>query len=148
MRRAHALALLGVSLVFSSGCAVLIDAFTDPMGRKAALKRNQREYTKFVRWGDVEGAARYVHPDLRDEFLGYEDEFDGIRVTDFEVGDYVYGKRQATASVRVTYTAYAVGSMIEKEIKETQHWERNGAGNQWVVRPKLEGLVEQVADMR
>ena len=147
MRRAT-FALLAVSLVFSSGCAVFIDAFTDPMGRKAALKRNQREYTKYVRWGDVEGAARFVHPELREQFLDYEDEFDGIRVTDFEVGEYVYGKHQATASVRVTYTAYSLGSMIEKEIKETQQWEREGAGNSWVVRPKLEGLVEQVADMR
>jgi hypothetical protein len=39
-------------------------------------------------------------------------------------------------------------SMLEKEIKETQEWERLGRNNQWVVRPKLEGLVEQVAELR
>jgi hypothetical protein len=148
MRRAHLILLVILSLVYSSGCAVMVDLFTDPMGRKASLKRAQRDYTKFVRWGDVEGAARFVHPELKKEFLEYEDEFQGIRVTDFEVGEFTYGERQATALVRVTYTAYSMESMIEKEIKETQEWERLGGGNHWVVRPKLEGLVEQVAEMR
>lgn len=148
MLRVPMLVLLASSLVFSSGCAVMVDVFTDPMGRKASLQRAQRDYTKYVRWGDVEEAARFVHPDLREEFLEYKDEFAGIRVTDFEVGDYVYGKGKATAQVRVTYTAYSLAALVEKEIKETQEWERTGPGNHWVVRPKLEGLVEQVADMR
>jgi hypothetical protein len=39
--------------------------------------------------------------------------------------------------------------MLEKKIKETQHWERTGKSNQsWVVRPDLERLVAQVADIR
>ena len=48
----------------------------------------------------------------------------------------------------MTYHAYSMASMLEKEIKETQEWERLGGDNQWVVRPKLEGLVEQVAELR
>ncbi len=38
--------------------------------------------------------------------------------------------------------------MLEKQITETQEWERLEGDNQWVVRPKLEGLVEQVAELR
>ena len=147
MRHARLIALLALPLFFTSGCAVFVDLFTDPMGRKAAFKRSQRDYTKYVRWGDVDGASQYVHPDVRDEFLAFEEEFDGIRVTDFEVGEITYSESQSVAKVRVTYTAYSMASMIEKEIKEVQEWERP-SGNHWVVRPKLEGLVEQVADLR
>jgi hypothetical protein len=85
---------------------------------------------------------------MREQFLSYEGAFDGIRVTDFEVGDVTFGEREETARVRVTYYAYSMASMLEKEIKETQEWERLGKHNRWVVRPKLEGLVEQVAELR
>lgn len=147
-RRALVLALV-MPLLLSTGCiTVFVEMFTDPMGRKAAFKRSQREYTKYVRWGDVEGAARFVHPDLREKFLDTEEEFEGIRVTDFEVGEMEFSERESLATVRVTYFAYSLSSMLEKEIKETQQWERLGKGNDWVVRPHLEGLVEQVADLR
>jgi hypothetical protein len=148
MRHARTIALLTLPLVLGSGCAVFVDAVTDPMGRKAALNRNQRDYTKYVRWGDIEGAARFVHPEARDAFLSLAGDFEGIRVTDFEVGEITYSDGESAAKVRVTYTAYSMSSMIEKEIREVQEWERVGAGNQWFVRPELEGLVEQVAKLR
>jgi hypothetical protein len=148
MRHARLVALLLVPLVFGSGCALFVELFTDPMGHKAAFTRMQREYTKFVRWGDIDGAARFVHPDARDEFMSHARDFAGIRVTDFEVGPVTYGPGQTTAEVMVTYSAYSMASMLEKQIKEVQRWERAGAGNQWFVRPKLDGLVEQVAGSR
>ena len=148
MRHVHLIALLALPLVFSSGCAVFVDLWTDPMGRKAALNRNQRDYTKYMRWSDIESASRFVHPEVRAEFLSYEGRFEGIRITDFEVGDVAYGPREAIAKVRVTYTAYSMASMIEKKIKEVQAWERIGKSNQWFVRPELDGLVAQVADLR
>jgi hypothetical protein len=145
MRLRLTTALIVLSLVSSSGCVAM---FTDPMGRKAAFDRTQRNYTKFLRWGDVEAAARYVHPEQREEFLDYEGAFEGIRVTDFEVGEVEYGEKNATASIRVTYRAYSLASMLEKKIKETQKWERLGSSNDWVVRPEIDGLVGQVADLR
>jgi hypothetical protein len=145
MRRRLTLLLVVLPLVFSSGCIAL---FNDPMGRKAAFARSQRDYTKLLRWSDIEGAVHFVHPEMREQFLSYEGEFDGIRVTDFEIGDVTFGEREETATVRVTYHAYSMVSMLEKEIKETQEWERPGKNNRWVVRPKLEGLVEQVAELR
>ena len=149
MRRKPTLLLVILPLVFCSGCiAVFVEMFTDPMGRKASLYRAQREYTKLVRWSDVEEAARFVHPEMREQFLSYEGQFDGIRMTDFEIGEVTFGEREETATVRVTYHAYSMASMLEKEIKETQEWERPGGDNHWVVRPKLEGLVEQVAELR
>ena len=118
------------------------------MGRKGAFNRNQRDYTKYMRWSDIESAARFVHPEVRDEFLAYEGKFEGIRITDFEVGEVTYGPKEIDAKVRVTYSAYSMASMLEKEVKEVQEWERIGKGNQWFVRPKLDGLLEQVANLR
>jgi hypothetical protein len=143
------LLLAVLPLIFCSGCiAVFGEMIVDPMGRKAALSRAQREYTKLLRWSDVKAAARFVHPEMREQFLSYADEFDGIRVTDFEIDEVSFGEREATATVCVTYHAYSMASMLEKEIEETQEWERLENGNQWVVRPELEGLVEQVAELR
>jgi hypothetical protein len=151
MRHRLVLAIALLPVLFSSGCIapIFVEAAMDPMGYKAAFKSAQHEYTKMVRWADIEGAAKYVHPEMREEFLSYEGSFEGIRVTDFEVGEVQYGEGEATATVRVTYHAFAMDAMLEKKIKETQHWERTGKSNQsWVVRPDLERLVAQVADIR
>ena len=137
-----------IPLVLCTGCIapIVADMFHDPMGHEAALKLAQREYTKFVRWSDIAAASKYVHPEDRDGFLAYEDQFDAIRITDFEVGPIDFAEKQATATVRVTYRAYSMESMLEREIKETQRWERQG--NEWFVRPELDGLVGQVAKQR
>lgn len=148
-QRRLAVALLLIPLLSSTGCvAVAFEMFTDPMGRKSALRLAQREYTKAVRWGDIEVAAGYVDPALRDEYLGYEAKFAGIRVTDFDVGELTYAPDLKTAQVRVTYHAYSVHAMTEVEIKETQQWMRPGGGNEWVVRPELEGIIDRVVDFR
>ena len=149
MRRRSLLALLLVPLVLgASGCIpVFVDAVVDPTGRKAALRLSQREYTKFVRWGDVGAAAGFVHPEALEAFLATEKEFEGIRVTDFEIGEIVYIDGEDRAEVRVTYHAYSMKSLLETEIEEKQSWELVGT-NQWRVRPELHGLVGQVTELR
>ncbi len=150
MRRSAVIVVSLFSIVISSGCfwPLIAEMASDPMGRIAAFNLAQRKYTNAVRWGDMEQAVQLVHPDLREEFLSYESEFEGIRVTDFEIGERVYGEGQRTATVRVTYHAYSLASMLEREIKEVQKWERLSAKNDWVVRPHLAGLLEQVSDLR
>jgi len=151
MRRSASIALLLALSFFSVGCVwpLLAEMAKDPMGRTNALDVAQRKYTNAVRWGDIEEAAQLVHPELREEFLSYEGEFDGIRVTDFEVGELAFEDGSDTAAtVRVTYHAYSLASMLEKEIKEVQRWERLSHKNDWVVRPQLAGLLEQVSDLK
>lgn len=138
-----ALVLLALGASTLTGCL----AFGDPLGRRTAFRDAQREYTKRVRWGDLEAAARFVHPDLRADYLGYEAEFSGIRITDFDVGEIDWGEALHSARVRVTYRAYSTASMSEVEIRETQQWERLG-GNDWVVRPELDGIIDTVRDFR
>jgi hypothetical protein len=150
MRRGFRLASLVLLLGFSSGCVfpLLFEIGKDPMGHRAALQRAQREYTNAIRWGDIDAAVTLVHPELQESFLDQEEAFEGIRVTDFDVGKVHYDDEETHATVRVTYRAYSMRSMLDKEIKETQQWERLGKANRWVLRPELEGLVEQVAELR
>ena len=133
--------LLLLPLLFSTSCLTMID---DPLGRRTAFAQSQREYTRFVRWGDLESAADFVDPELRDEFLGLEPSFDSIRITDFDIGKVDYSESLETATVRVTYHGYSMSTLLEKQIRETQQWVRPGRGNTWWVRPELDGIVSQI----
>ena len=137
-----------VLLALVSGTGCIGAAVTDPLGRKSALTLAQRDYTKFVRWGDIEAAADYVHPELREQFLELEAQFDGIRMTEFDIGKIKYGENMESATVRVTYRAYSMRTFIEKEIKETQAWEREGRSNRWWVKPELQGILDAMSDLR
>jgi hypothetical protein len=152
MNRFAALALLAPPLLLSSGCLpTFVDLFVDPMGYKAALRTTQREYTNDVRWGDIDRAARFVDPQVRDQFLTVAPRFRDIRVTDYEIEEIAFGPKEETATVRVTYHAYMVASMIEKEIRETQAWKRTSgpmSGSGWVVTPDVEDLLTQLGDAR
>lgn len=132
MRGAYA-ALAALTLL-CVGCAG-----TDLLGRRNALEEAQRSYTQRMRWGDIERASEYVHPDLRDAFLTYAPAFRDIRITDFEIHKVDFDDMSAT--VRVTYHAYSLSTALEKRIDETQKWERAG-GNTWWVRPELQGLLD------
>ena len=144
MKRSSLFLLAWIPLFVLSGCSVFVQAYMDPLGRKSELQLVQREYSKYIRWGDVEAAVEYVHPDLKGEFMELEADFKLLRVTDFDIGAIEYGEGLKTATVRVIYHAYSLRTLLEKEIKEEQHWERLG-GNYWVVRPELEGLINLAA---
>ncbi|MBW2270643.1 MAG: hypothetical protein JRH16_18925 [Deltaproteobacteria bacterium] len=149
MRRLSVGLLLALPLVTSACVAPLfIEMFKDPYGRHDSLVRIQREYTNALRWGHPDIAAAFVHPELRAEFIDHVQKFKEIRVTDYEVGKIEWGEEQATATLVVTYHAYSMSNMVEKEIRETQHWMRlTKRGNDWVVRPRIENLIDGVAGL-
>lgn len=147
MHRGLWLVLLTLPLWLNTGCIALVgEMIDDPMGHKAALREAQREYTNAVRWGEIITAAGFVAPEIREEFLSYEGEFDGIRVTEFDVGKITFGEKDKTAEARVSYHAYSLKAMTEVEFRETQEWERTDSG--WVVRPHIDDIIDQVADYR
>ena len=141
MPRIALIPLLVLPLLLGTSCLTLID---DPLGRRTSFAQTQRSYTKHVRWGDIESAADFVDPELREEFLRFEPSFDSIRITDFDIGKVEYGKSLETATVRVTYHGYSMSTLLEKRIHETQEWVRPGHGNTWWVRPELDGVVGQI----
>jgi hypothetical protein len=124
-----------VLLLVSAGCAS-----TDPLGRVDALRDVQKQYTDMVRWGDVERAQRFVDPALRAEFVRLAAAFEGLRITDAEIGEFEH--EEMTARVTVTYRGYAVANLVEKEAREEQEWYRDeGLANVWHVRPGLVAVV-------
>ncbi len=56
MSRTAWIPLLVLPLLFSTSC---MGVLSDPLGRQHSLKEAQRDYTKFVRWGDIEAASEY-----------------------------------------------------------------------------------------
>ena len=153
MRRTYVTLLVALPILLTTGCVapLLIEMFKDPMGRHDSLVRAQREYTNALRWGNTDAAVRFVHPEFREAFIAELRKFKDIRVTDYDVGKIEWGEEQSTATLVVTYHAYSLSSMVEKEIREIQQWERlsrEKLKNDWVVRPEIEGLIDKVANLR
>jgi len=129
-----------VALLASLGCA---SSFVDPTGRQNSLDTSQREYTNFIRWGEIKRAAVYVEPEYVEEFLSYAPLFEDIRITDADFDQPGLDPSQDTAAVEITYYAYSLTGMQEKRIVETQNWTRHdGVKNRWLVRPEIAAIVE------
>ncbi len=116
----------------------------DPWAHGDALKEAQRRYTEAIRWGDIDKAARFVDPGLRDNFLALADDFEAVRITDYEIGDLdIDPDTLASAEVDVTYRGYALNELVERRVNDRQIWYREG-GNDWRVRPELALLIEHL----
>ncbi len=131
-----------LALVSCAGCI----SFTDPLGREDALEQAQLKYTQFVRWGELERARQYVHPDVVEEFNDHASAFEGLRITEYDIGPIEYAEEPTSASVNVTYHGYSETTFLEKPIRERQEWSREGMSNQWLVRPELGEIVETLAE--
>ena len=115
----------------------------DLMDRKGSLEESQLRYTQLVRWGELEKASAYVDPELRDDFRSHAAAFETIRITDYEIGDIAYDDGLASATVEVTYRGYVLTALVERPIRETQRWYREG-GSSWLVRTEIGGVVDGV----
>jgi hypothetical protein len=132
--------LLGLA---PSGC---ITWFTDPMGHHAAFKDTQRQYTNYVRWGEIEKASGFVDPALQAAFLERAPVFKGVRVTEYEVGDVKYEGDAAT--VPVTYRVYGLSTLVEQTIREEQSWYRENLSNTWRLRSDGEVFARALAPVQ
>jgi hypothetical protein len=142
-------ALLAAALVAASAMAC---ASFDPLDRRGSLEESQKKYTELIRWGEIDMAAQYVDPDLRDAFLQLAPAFANIRVTDFDVVpiDYDQAERDAagdddSVAVTVNYFGYSKSTLLERHFRERQEWHRVGSiANTWRVRPEFSELVESM----
>jgi len=128
------------ALAAAAGLLAAFGCISDPMGREDALAKAQLRYTQQVRWGNLEAASEYVDPEVRKAFLGQAKAFEAIRITEYDIGRIDYGDDRRSATVHVTYHAYSLASVEERQIEEEQHWTRP-RGNTWLVRPELAGLL-------
>lgn len=124
------------ALLLSTGLGCL----SDPMGWRRGLRDSQLSYTQSMRWGNLQKASAFVEPELREAFLESADEFANIRITDYDIGAMQY-ESSNRATVKVTYRAYALGTYLDRVIRETQQWRRAGFSGQWWVQPTIQNLV-------
>jgi hypothetical protein len=129
--------LLGLCVLLLSGATGCVSWFVDPLGRQTAFGDTQRQYTQYLRWGEIEKASAFVDPELREAFLAQAPAFREIRITDFAIGEVDYHDDSAT--VTVTYQSYSLETFVEGSIREEQSWYREGRSNRWRVRsdPKV-----------
>lgn len=131
---------LTAALVWLPGGLVGCVSPTDPLGRQDALEETQRRYTELVRWGELEKASTFVDPELQADFMALEQDYDALRITDFEISEIVY--EEEGASVTVSYEGYLMTTLIERSAREEQQWYREeGLGNVWRVRPQLDAVL-------
>ena len=128
------------------GCAACVSA-SDPLERGEALKHAQHRYTEALRWGDLEKAARYVDPEMRDDFLALSDLFEQVRITDYDIGEYdLDTDTLAQAEVDVTYRGYVLPVFVEKRVRDHQVWYREAS--EWRVRPELAAMLDGIGARR
>jgi len=139
---AVSVALLALAISTGLGCAFGEFRPSDPFDRGYSLEEAQRKYTSLVRWGEFKKASAFVQEDVRDVFLRDAPSPKQLRFTDYEVGQVEIDDDTGTSTVEVTYFAYQPASPLEISVVETQHWERDGIGNNWRVRPSFSGLED------
>jgi hypothetical protein len=139
MRPAKLLLVCALLLVGPSGCMTW---FTDPMGYHATFDRQQRQYTNYLRWGEVEKASNFVDPKQREAFLKQVPIFERMRITDYDIGEVDYLDDHAT--VTVTYAGYSLDTFVEHKIRENQQWYREDATGGWHVRSDMAALTQSL----
>lgn len=143
MRPLRWLVLCALLLAGPAGC---ITWFTDPMGHHAAFDDTQRQYTQYLRWGEIEKASAFVDPELREAFLEQAPVFETMRITDFSIGQVEY--LDESAKVTVTYQGYSLETFVERKIREDQSWYREDGSNRWLVRSDFGAFARVFGDAR
>jgi hypothetical protein len=132
MRKLGVWCALLLLLGSAAGC---VQMFADPLGREFSFNDSQRQYTNYLRWGEIEKASTFVDPALRQDFLSQAPVFEGLRITDYEIGAIDY--TGDIANVTVTYAGYTLANAVEHRIREKQTWYREDNSNTWRVRSDI-----------
>jgi hypothetical protein len=125
----------------STGCSFGEIYITDPLLREVALAEQQKNYTNLIRWSAFNRASVYVQEEHRDEFLRVAPPLKDFRFSDFD-SQPVSLDESGECTVEVVYYGYRTDSPYEVEVRETQHWKRNGFTNEWQVSPVFVGLEQ------
>ena len=132
--------LTGTLLVVLFGISGCLSAITDPLDRRGEFKNTQTKFTQYVRWGRFQEAAKFVDPELREEFMSCAPEFSDLRFSDYEITRVDIGKEVQSASVDVRYTGYRLSMPFERSVELTEEWTRDESTGVWTVKLDVEKL--------
>ncbi len=132
---------LVIGAVSSVGCSFGEIYLNDPLLREAALAEQQKHYSALIRWSAFHKAVHYVQDEERDAFMEAAPPLKEFRFSDYE-SEPVSIDAAGECTVEVVYYGYRTTSPFEVEVRETQHWKRNGITNVWQVSSVFAGLDE------
>ncbi len=118
MNRRYALALIAGTLPACAGSY---------LNRGDALKTTVRDFNLHVRWQKWRGAAAYVHPDLRGQWLaGHVAAAQQVRITDVQVLGVQPTEDGDAATVIVGVSWYRIPSTQIQQRAWQQEWRYEG----------------------
>lgn len=133
---------LVIGAVSSFGCSFGEIYLNDPLLREVALAEQQKHYSALVRWSAWHKAVQYVRPEEREAFMANKPALSEFRFSDHESQPVSVNEAADECTVEVVYYGYRTNSPYEVQVRETQHWKRDGVTNQWQVSSVFDGLDE------
>ena len=132
--------LTGILLLVLFGISGCLSAITDPLDRRGEFKNTQTKFTQYIRWGRFQEAAKFVDPELREEFMSCAPEFSDLRFSDYEITRVDIGEGLQSASVDVRYTGYLLSMPFERSVDLTEEWNRDESTGVWTVKLDIKKL--------
>ncbi len=132
--------LTGILLVVLFGISGCLSAITDPLDRRGEFKDTQTKFTQYVRWGRFQEAAKFIDPELREEFMSFAPEFSDLRFSDYEITRVDIEEGLQSASVDVRYKGYLLNMPFERSVDLTEEWTRDESTGVWTVKLDIKKL--------
>jgi hypothetical protein len=101
--------------------------------RQTEFSEIQKHYTKLVRWAQFDRAREFVDPEAIGAFETQAATFGRVHFTDYAIRGVTFSEDGTSATVRVTYYAYARTALVAFAFDEEQEWSRPD-GRAWRVR--------------
>ena len=133
----------GLCLAMGMAFALMACANFDPMKREQSFQDSHKRFTQYLRWGKIAHASRYVHPELRGEFMNLAPELTEMYFTDYEVLSTEVADDLESAVVDVRISGYRASWPIERSHVLKEEWRREGPD--WMVRLDMESLRKAIA---
>jgi hypothetical protein len=128
-----------VALVAASGCGILP---TSGGGRERAVQSAAVAFNDNLRWGRIDQAATFVHPEARADFLERGGELrERVRVTELELTAVEFGPKIHEATATVMIQLYRLPSIEAVTLVERQRWTYSARHTTWFVHPDVARLL-------
>ena len=110
------------SLLFSSSLALQGCASTQKNKTLNSFDETTRLYGRLLRWREYEGAVNMIRHQDESTVEVNLDDFDDLRVTDYEIKKVAMGDDLKTAVVHVEISYYFETTNAVNTIRDTQNW--------------------------
>lgn len=94
------------------------------------LDSSIRSYQQMIRWQEPNGAAAFVEPEHRAEYLERVAALDKIKIVEYEIKRVELTDKDMKAQVTVEFKYHHLDSIVVKSVVDEQRWEYESEGKQ------------------